>query len=152
MVLFIIVGAQILSYALVRTGASRALTAWVVGLGLSRWVLFAIIILLYVFLGCIIDGVSMMVLTLPILYPIVVGAGFDPIWFGIVLVIMIELGGITPPVGLNMFVIQGLSGGRPMSEIVWGSLPFGVLMLVVLVLISIFPDLVTWLPNHMVRR
>src|SRR2546426_10478361 len=94
----------------------------------------------------------MMVLTLPILYPIVVGAGFDPIWFGIVLVIMIELGGITPPVGLNMFVIQGLSGGRPMSEIVWGSLPFGVLMLVVLVLISIFPDLVTWLPNHMVRR
>ncbi|HEY2991691.1 MAG TPA: TRAP transporter large permease subunit [Methylomirabilota bacterium] len=152
MVLFIIVGAQILSYALVRTGASRALTAWVVGLGLSRWLLFAIIILLYVFLGCIIDGVSMMVLTLPILYPIVVGAGFDPIWFGIVLVIMIELGGITPPVGLNMFVIQGLSGGRPMSEIVWGSLPFGVLMLVVLVLISIFPDLVTWLPNHMVRR
>jgi C4-dicarboxylate transporter DctM subunit len=152
MVLFIIVGAQILSYALVRTGASRALTAWVVGLGLSRWLLFAIIILLYIFLGCIIDGVSMMVLTLPILYPIVVAAGFDPIWFGIVLVIMIELGGITPPVGLNMFVIQGLSGGRPMSEIVWGSLPFGVLMLVVLVLISIFPGLVTWLPARVLVR
>jgi len=152
MVLFIIVGAQILSYALVRTGASRALTAWVVGLGLSRWLLFAIIILLYVFLGCIIDGVSMMVLTLPILYPIVIAAGFDPIWFGIVLVIMIELGGITPPVGLNMFVIQGLSGGRPMSEVVWGSLPFGVMMLVVLVLISIAPGLVTWLPTHLVRR
>ena len=152
MVLFIIVGAQILSYALVRTGASRALTAWVVGFGLSRWVLFAVIVLLYVFLGCIIDGVSMMVLTLPILYPIIVAAGFDPIWFGIVLVIMIELGGITPPVGLNMFVIQGLSGGRPMSEIVWGSLPFGVLMLVVLVLISFFPGLVTWLPAHVLRR
>jgi len=152
MVLFIIVGAQILSYALVRTGASRALTASVVGLGLSRWLLFAIIVLLYVFLGCIIDGVSMMVLTLPILYPIVIAAGFDPIWFGIVLVIMIELGGITPPVGLNMFVIQGLSGGRPMSEVVWGSLPFGVMMLLVLVLISIAPGLVTWLPTHLVHR
>jgi C4-dicarboxylate transporter DctM subunit len=152
MVLFIIVGAQILSYALVRTGASRALTAWVVGLGLSRWLLFAIIVVLYVFLGCIIDGVSMMVLTLPILYPIVIAAGFDPIWFGIVLVIMIELGGITPPVGLNMFVIQGISGGRPMSEVVRGSLPFGVMMLVVLVLISMVPGLVTWLPTHLVRR
>jgi TRAP-type C4-dicarboxylate transport system permease large subunit len=85
----------------------------VVGLGLSRWLLFAIIILLYVFLGCIIDGVSMIVLTLPILYPIVIAAGFDPIWFGIVLVIMIELGGITPPVGLNMFVIQGSQAGAP---------------------------------------
>ena len=126
-----------------------ALPIW---LGLSRWLLFAIIVLLYIFLGCIIDGVSMMVLTLPILYPIVVAAGFDPIWFGIVLVIMIELGGITPPVGLNMFVIQGLSGGRPMSEIVWGSLPFGVLMLVVLVLISIFPGLVTWLPARVLVR
>jgi tripartite ATP-independent transporter DctM subunit len=152
MVLFIIVGAQVLSYALVRTGASRALTAWVVGFGLSRWVLFAIIVLLYIVLGCIVDGVSMMVLTLPILYPIVIAAGFDPIWFGIVLVIMIELGGITPPVGLNMFVIQGISGGRPMGEIVWGSLPFGVLMLLVLVLISIFPGVVTWLPTQMIRR
>jgi C4-dicarboxylate transporter DctM subunit len=152
MVLFIIVGAQILSYALVRTGVSRALTAWVVGLGLSRWLLFAIIVLLYIFLGCIIDGVSMMVLTIPILYPIVVAAGFDPIWFGIVLVIMIELGAITPPVGLNMFVIQGLSGGRPLSEIVWGSLPFGVLMLIAIVILSVFPGLVTFLPGRLVGR
>ncbi len=152
MVLFIIVGAQILSYALVRTGASRGLAAWVVGLGLSKWVLFAIITLLYIFLGCIIDGVSMMVLTLPIVYPIVVAAGFDPIWFGIALVILIELGAITPPVGLNMFVIQGLSGGRPMSEIVWGSLPFGVLMLVLLVILGLFPGLALWLPNTLVRR
>ena len=152
MVLFIIVGAQILSYALVRTGTSRGLAAWVVGLGLSKWVLFAIITLLYIFLGCIIDGVSMMVLTLPIVYPIVVAAGFDPIWFGIALVILIELGAITPPVGLNMFVIQGLSGGRPMSEIVWGSLPFGVLMLVLLVILGVFPGLALWLPNTLVRR
>lgn len=152
MVLFIIVGAQILSYGLVRSGVSRALTAWVVGMGLSRWLLFAIIVLLYIFLGCIIDGVSMMVLTIPILYPIVIAAGFDPIWFGIVLVIMIELGAITPPVGLNMFVIQGLSGGRPLSEIVWGSLPFGVLMLAEIVVISMFPALVTWLPSRLVGR
>ena len=152
MVLFIILGAQVLTYALVKTGASRALTAWVVDLGLSRWVLFAIVTLLYIFLGCIIDGVSMMVLTLPILYPIIIAAGFDPIWFGIALVILIELGNVTPPVGLNMFVIHGLSGGRPIGEVIWGSLPFGVLMLVVLALISVFPGLVGWLPSTLVRR
>lgn len=152
MVLFIIVGAQILTYALVKTGASRALTAWVVGLGLSKWILFAIVTLLYIFLGCIIDGVSMMVLTLPILYPIMIAAGFDPIWFGIALVILIELGNVTPPVGLNMFVIHGISGGRPIGEVIWGSLPFGVLMLVVLALIGIFPELVSWLPSTLVRR
>ena len=152
MVLFIIVGAQILTYALVKTGASRALTAWVVGLGLSKWILFALVTVLYIFLGCIIDGVSMMVLTLPILYPIIIAAGFDPIWFGIALVILIELGNVTPPVGLNMFVIHALSGGRPIGEVIWGSLPFGVLMLVVLALIGIFPELVSWLPSTLVRR
>ena len=152
MVLFIIVGAQILTYALVKTGASRALTAWVVGMGLSKWILFAIVTLLYIFLGCIIDGVSMMVLTLPILYPIIIAAGFDPIWFGIALVILIELGNVTPPVGLNMFVIHGISGGRPIGEVIWGSLPFGILMLAVLALISIFPGLVSWLPSTLVRR
>ena len=152
MVLFIIVGAQILTYALVKTGASRALTAWVVDLGLSKWILFAIVTVLYIFLGCIIDGVSMMVLTLPILYPIIIAAGFDPIWFGIALVILIELGNVTPPVGLNMFVIHGISGGRPIGEVIWGSLPFGILMLAVLALISIFPGLVSWLPSTLVRR
>jgi len=152
MVLFIIVGAQILTYALVKTGASRALTAWVVDLGLSKWILFAIVTVLYIFLGCIIDGVSMMVLTLPILYPIIIAAGFDPIWFGIALVILIELGNVTPPVGLNMFVIHGISGGRPIGEVIWGSLPFGILMLVVLALIGIFPGLVSWLPSTLVRR
>ncbi len=152
MVLFIILGAQILTFALVKTGASRALTAWVVGLSLSKWFLFAIVTLLYIFLGCIIDGVSMMVLTLPILYPIMLAAGFDPIWFGIALVILIELGNVTPPVGLNMFVIHGLSGGRPISEVIWGSLPFGILMLVVLALIGVFPGLVSWLPSTLVRR
>ena len=152
MVLFIILGAQVLTYALVKTGASRALTAWVVGLGLSKWVLFVIVTLLYIFLGCIIDGVSMMVLTLPILYPIMLAAGFDPIWFGIALVILIELGNVTPPVGLNMFVIHGISGGRPIGEVIRGSLPFGVLMLVVLALIGVFPGLVSWLPSTLVRR
>lgn len=152
MVLFIIVGAQILSYALVKTGVSRALTEAVVALGLSKWVLFAILVVLYIFLGCVIDGISMMVLTLPVIYPIVLAAGFNPIWFGVILVILIELGQITPPVGLTMFVIHALSGGRPISEIVWGSLPFGVLMLLEIALLSLFPAVVTWLPAMMVGR
>src|SRR5262245_2734947 len=106
MVLFIILGAQLLTCALVKTGTSRALTTWVVGLRLSKWLLFAIVTLLYIFLGCIIDGVCMMVLTIPILYPIMLAAGFDPIWFGIALVILIELGNVTPPVGRNLFVFH----------------------------------------------
>lgn len=152
MVLFIVLGAQILSYAFVKTGVSRGLSEAVVALGLSRWTLFAILVLLYIFLGCIIDGISMMLLTLPIVYPIVIAAGFDPIWFGIILVILIELGSITPPVGLNMFVLHGLSRGSAISEIVWGSLPFGILMIVEIVLLSFFPGIVTWLPARVVGR
>ena len=81
-----------------------------------------------------------------------IAQGFNPIWFGVVLVILIELGNITPPVGLTMFVIQALSGGRPISEVVWGSLPFGVLMLLLIALICVVPDLVLWLPSRMVGR
>ena len=149
MVLFIIVGAQILSYALSFAGVSRGISDWIVTLELSRWVLFAALILLYVVLGFFVDGVSMIYITLPVLYPVVIAAGFDPIWFGVVLTILIELGQITPPVGLNLFAIHGISGGYPFSDVVIGSIPFVLLMLVTILLLAVFPDLALWIPSTM---
>lgn len=148
MVLFIMVGAQILSFALVRLDISRELTQWVVDLELSRWLLLGVIVFMYVVLGMLMDGISMMLLTLPVLYPIVLNAGFDPIWFGVVLVLLIEVGGITPPVGLILFVIQGISRAS-LVEVSRGAWPFVAILLVTVVLVAVFPGLVTWLPTLM---
>ena len=149
MVLFIIVGAQILSNALSYAGVSRGISEWVVGMELSWWHLLFALVILYLFLGCFVDGVSMIYITLPVLYPVVVQTGFDPIWFGVVLTILIELGQITPPVGLNLFTIHGISGGAPFSEVVKGSVPFVFIMLATILLLALFPGLALWLPSTM---
>ncbi len=149
MVIFIIIGAQILSTALSYSGASRAISQLVVDMQLSKWVLFAGLVLLYVVLGFFVDGISMIYITLPVLFPVVVEAGFDPIWFGVILTILIELGQITPPVGLNLFTIHGISGGRPFGEVVAGSTPFVFLMLLMVLLLAFFPGLALWIPSLM---
>ena len=149
MVLFIIIGAQILSNALTYTGVSRGVSEWIVGLELSRWTLFLALVVLYLILGCFVDGVSMIYITLPVLFPVVVQAGFHPIWFGVILTVLIELGQITPPVGLNLFTIHGISGGYPFSDVVIGSLPFVFVMLFVILLLCLWPGLALWLPSIM---
>lgn len=149
MVVFIIVGAQILSTGLTYAGISRGLSQWIVGMELSRWYLFAALVVLYILLGFFVDGLSMIYMTLPVLFPVVVAAGFDVIWFGIVLTILIEMGQITPPVGLNLFTIQSISGGRPFRDVVIGSAPFVFLMLLNILLLSWFPQIALWLPSLM---
>lgn len=149
MVLIIVVAAQIFSYALVYSGISRLLTEWVISLELPNFVLFLAIIALYIFLGCLIDGTSMMLLTLPVLFPIINAAGFDLIWFGVVVVILIEIGLITPPIGLNLFVLQGIGGRTPYAEIVRGAVPYVLLMLLFLMMIWVAPQIVLWLPEQM---
>ena len=149
MILFIVLGAQIFSYALVNAGLNRALTAAVTDLQLTYGAMFMAVVLLYVILGCFFDGISMMLLTLPLLFPVVTAAGFNPIWFGIVLTILIELGQITPPMGLNLFVIKGIAGDASISEVTWGSAPYCLLMLGILGLIYVFPEIVLWLPRSM---
>ncbi|MBM3490168.1 MAG: TRAP transporter large permease subunit [Alphaproteobacteria bacterium] len=146
MVLFIIIGAQILSNALTYTGVSRGVSEWIVGLELSRWMLFLALVVLYLVLGCFVDGVSMIYITLPVLFPVVVQAGFNPIWFGVILTILIELGQITPPVGLNLFTIHGISGGYPFSDVVIGSVPFVLVMLFTILLLCFWPALALWFP------
>jgi len=149
MVLVIVVAAQIFSYALVYSGVSRSLTEWVIGLGLPTFVLFLAIIALYILLGCLIDGTSMMLLTLPVLFPIITAAGFDLIWFGVVVVVLIEIGMITPPIGLNLFVLHGIGGSSPFSDVARGSLPYVCLMLGFLFLMWLMPEMALWLPNQM---
>ena len=149
MVIFIIIGAQILSTALSFSGITRELSGWIVSLDFSKWMLFVVLVLLYILLGFFVDGISMMYVTLPVLFPVIVASGFDVIWFGVVLTILVELGQITPPVGLNLFTIQGISGGRPFSEVVLGSTPYVFLMLLIIFLLTIFPSLALWLPSVM---
>lgn len=149
MVLFIIIGAQILSNALTYTGVSRGVSEWIVGMHLGPMMLFLALVVLYLFLGCFVDGVSMIYITLPVLFPVVIAAGFDPIWFGVVLTILIELGQITPPVGLNLFTIHGISGGAPFSEVALGSIPFVFVMLFMILLLAAWPGMALWLPSTM---
>ena len=141
MILFIMAGASIFSFALVNSGINRELTNWVVSLGQGQVTFFILICFIYIVLGCFFDPISMVVLTMPILFPMVVQFGFDPIWYGVVVVVLIELGLITPPVGFNLFVIHGVSGGRPMAEIMRGSFPYMLMMLLMIVILYLFPQI-----------
>ena len=132
-------------------GIARALIEYITTLGLSPFMLILIIGIMYVILGMILDGISIVVMTLPIVLPIVVLAGFDPLWFGIFLVFMVELSQITPPVGFSLFVIQSISGEK-IEYILKATLPFFLLMLVGVVLITYFPEIVHFLPNYMTER
>jgi tripartite ATP-independent transporter DctM subunit len=147
MVMFIIIGAQVLVLGLTYSGLSRELSGFIVGLGFSKWPLFAAIVVLYIIMGCFVDGLSMIYITLPVLYPVIIAAGFDLLWFGVIVTILIELGQITPPVGVNLFTIQAISGGRPFSDVALGALPFAVIMLVMIVLLAFFPAIALWLPS-----
>jgi tripartite ATP-independent transporter DctM subunit len=148
MILFIVVGAQIMSYSLVTAGIPRAIIALITGLQVTPAVIFAFICLMYLVLGCFMDALSLMLLTLPVVYPVMMALGYDPVWFGVVLVILLEVGLITPPVGMNLFVIQGLTD-KPLSLVAWGSLPYVIMMLVMVVLLALYPGLAIWLPSKM---
>lgn len=150
MVLIIVVAAQVFSYALVYSGLSRSLTGWVISLDLPKFVLFLAIVVLYIFLGCLIDGSSMMLLTLPVLFPIITAAGFDLIWFGVAVVVLIEIGMITPPIGLNLFVLHGIGGrGTQFSDVAMGALPYVIIMLCFLLVMWFAPGIALWLPDQM---
>jgi tripartite ATP-independent transporter DctM subunit len=149
MLLFIMIGASIVSGTLGLLRIPDQLTSWVVGLDLPPLLILLAIYLLYLFLGCFIDTVSMVVLTIPVVYPIVLRLGYDPIWFGVALVMLVEMAMITPPVGLNLFTIHGIRPERPLSEVVRGSMPFLIMMFVGLAIITAFPAIATWLPSTM---
>jgi tripartite ATP-independent transporter DctM subunit len=146
MIMFILGASAFLTVAMGFTGIPKAASEWVAGLGLSPYVLIMILTLVYLIMGCFLDGVSMIVLTTAVVLPIVVKAGFDPIWFGIYIIFMIELAQVTPPVGFNLFVLQGMSG-RSIFTVAKASIPFALLLLLGTALIVVFPSIATWLPK-----
>jgi C4-dicarboxylate transporter DctM subunit len=148
MIAFILAGAQFLTLSMGYIGLPRHLAEYVASLGLSPFMLMVALALFYVLLGCFLDGISMVVLTMGVVLPTVQAAGFDLIWFGIFLVIVVEMAQITPPVGFNLFVLQGMTG----KEITWiarATLPFFLLMCLMVLLLYFVPQLALWLPGKM---
>jgi tripartite ATP-independent transporter DctM subunit len=151
MIAMILLGASILGSAAAFLGIPRAIADFVAGMGLSPFMLIVVLIIFYLILGCFLDGFSMIVLTLPIVLPIVKQAGFDPVWFGIFLVLVVEMAQITPPVGFNLFVIQGLTGDG-LGYIARVTLPYLVIMVLFTLVITVFPQIALWLPNLLTGR
>ena len=146
MIMFILGAAAFLSVTMGFTGIPKALAEWVAAMNLSPYTLMAMLTLIYVLLGTALDGVSMIVLTTSIVIPMVQKAGFDPGWFGIFIVLLVEIAEVTPPVGFNLFVLQNMSGKDSMT-VARASLPFFFLMVFAVGLIVVFPGIVTWLPQ-----
>jgi TRAP-type C4-dicarboxylate transport system permease large subunit len=148
MIALILAGAAFLTLAMGYLGLPRHLAEWIGGLGLSQFALLMALMVFFIVLGCFLDGISMVVLTMGVLMPTVLKAGIDPIWFGIFIVLVVEMAQITPPVGFNLFVLQGMTG-KQLTWIARVTLPMFFLMIAAVLLIWVFPQLVTWLPAKM---
>ena len=146
MVSFILAGAAFLSTAMGFTGIPRELAAWVGTLGLDKFELLLALTLLFIVLGCFLDGISIVVLTAAVIMPITQQAGIDPIWFGIFIVVVIEMSQITPPVGINLFILQSMTG-RNIWEVAKAAFPFFLLLVLATLLLIMFPEIATWLPD-----
>ncbi len=146
MVMLIILAAYFLNFVMSGIGLTTALTAFIEGLGFPPlWMLVAVIVF-YVALGCFMETLSMMITTIPIIAPVMFKLGYDPVWFGIVVILLIETALVTPPVGLNLFVVQNLRRTGSMNDVIIGTLPFVAALFVMLALLAVFPGLATWLP------
>lgn len=147
MLLTIMMGVFIFARFVAHTGLTSALSEWLVGLQVSRYVIFAGIVVMYALLGCVMLGLAMVTFTIPIVFPAVVALGFDPIWFGIIIVKVVELSQITPPIGVNLYVIKGVAKDIPITEIIRGCAPFMIADLLTITLFVVFPDIVLFLPR-----
>jgi C4-dicarboxylate transporter, DctM subunit len=150
-ILFIVYAAFLFSYAVQRGGVGAALTRLLVDLHLSRLEFFLALFLLYTILGCLVESIGIIVITVPLLYPVLLKFGIDPIWFGIELVLFVELGQITPPVGINLFVIQSIGSGK-LSDVALGTVPFHLIMILVVFVLFAWPELALWLPHVLTRN
>ena len=151
MIAFILAGSSFLSLAMGFTGLPRNLAIWIQEMSLSPYVLIFVLTIFYIILGMFLDGISAVVLTMAIIEPMIRQAGFDMIWFGIFLVVVVEMAQITPPVGFNLFVLQGMAG-KDMGYIAKSAFPLFLLMILAVIFIIIFPDIALWLPEQMVQK
>jgi tripartite ATP-independent transporter DctM subunit len=148
MIGLIVICAQILGYFVTITQVTQSLVAYVAAMGLNPYLVIAFIAVLYIALGCFLDQISILILTIPIVLPLVVALGFDPIWFGILVIVLAEVGMVTPPVGLNVFIVAKKTG-QPVENVFRGVLPHVIAHMLLIVLLVIFPEIVTWLPSTM---
>ena len=151
MIAFILAGSTFLSLAMGFTGLPRNLAIWIQDMNLSPYVLILVLMIFYIILGMFLDGISAVVLTMAIIEPMIRQAGFDMIWFGIFLVIVVEMAQITPPVGFNLFVLQGMAN-RDMGYIAKSAFPLFLLMVLAVILVVIFPEIALWMPEQMVKN
>jgi tripartite ATP-independent transporter DctM subunit len=147
MILFIIAAAGVFSYMLSSLFITQSIAEWIGTLDVNRWVLMGAVNVFLLIAGFFLPPVAVILMAAPILLPIITTAGFDPIWFAVVLTINMEIGLISPPVGLNLYVINGIAPDIKLKTILYGSLPFVACMVVAIVLLCLFPGLATWLPN-----
>ena len=145
----ILIGALLFGYFLTITQTPQKMTEFLTGLGIGPYGVLVLIMLMYLLLGCIMDAMAMIILTIPIVFPVIKALGFDPIWFGVIIVMTVELGLIHPPVGMNIFVIKSVIDDVKISTIFYGVLPFIVTDILRLVLLVAFPVIALWLPSHM---
>jgi C4-dicarboxylate transporter, DctM subunit len=152
MILMIIATSILFGYMLSDLRVTQSLAEWIGGLDISRWTLLFYINIFLLVAGCFLPPAAVILMTTPILLPILVKAGFDPIWFGVVLTVNMELGLITPPVGLNLYVINGIAPTVPLPTILKGALPFMGCMVIAIILLCFFPDIATWLPDALMGK
>jgi C4-dicarboxylate transporter DctM subunit len=145
----ILIGALLFGYFLTITQTPQHVTQFLTGLGLGRYQVLVLIMLMYLVLGCVMDAMAMVILTVPIIFPVITALGFDPIWFGVIIVMTVELGLIHPPVGMNVFVIKSVVRDVKLSTVFAGVIPFVITDILRLAILIAFPVLSTWLPSHM---
>jgi C4-dicarboxylate transporter DctM subunit len=145
MIMLIVIGASFLNFVMSATGLTTALTNAISGLGVSAQWMLVILVVFYLVLGCFMETLSMMITTIPIVAPVMIALGYDPIWLGIIIIVLVEAALITPPVGLNLFVVQSLRSSGSMTPVILGSLPFVFAMLALLGLLAVFPDIALWM-------
>ncbi|SBV98117.1 putative DctM (C4-dicarboxylate permease, large subunit) [uncultured Alphaproteobacteria bacterium] len=148
MIAFILAGAAFLTMAMGFTGIPAGLARWIAAFELSPYALLAALTVFFIVMGCFLDGISVVVLTTSVIQPMIVAAGIDPIWFGVFIVLVVEMAQITPPVGFNLFVLQGLSS-RDILYIAKSAVPFFLILCLAVAVITVFPEVVTYLPDHM---
>ncbi|MBC7138697.1 MAG: TRAP transporter large permease [Defluviimonas sp.] len=148
MILFVVLGAYIFGYFFTLTRVTNDLTQWIGGLGVAPMVVMVMILVLYIILGAFMDQIAILILTVPVILPLVLSLGFDPVWFGVIVVVTAEVGMVTPPLGMNVFVVARYTR-RPVGEIFRGTFPHVLAHLVVIAVLTAFPALVLWLPSTM---
>ena len=148
MIAFVIIGGLALSYVVTFLGLAHEMANLIVNLGVNRWIFFGAVMILWLIMGCLLDPTSMIVMTIPFLFPTFNAFGFDPLWVGVVSTLAVEIGMVTPPVGLNLFVLRAVTD-IPMKTIIIGVFPFIFVLLGTLVFLILFPSLATYLPSKM---